>query len=303
MTAGSAAKPESTRTSKPKWSRWRKVFAVIGALILVFVAVDIAYQYLDSLPQEVIAAGSPQHSFLDVTLSTFYAPVLLGAQNLNASAFVTFAAGTSFGFAWTNTTSSGLAVRFVLEPSPGFAAASGGGFTYSMASGPSTIGVTLPGHAGGIETLWRMDYVVRRMSAWEGFARATWIEVDYSLSSVALQVGNLPLGNVSVPTPADLLPTGVVDRIDVTLAPGTLWSYNRSLRDFSVPKAPFAHALPAVPLQGGSAGNLTATLVSSFRWAAGDDYQVRASFSGRVNGTLTWYWDVRFGSLYPEFSG
>ena len=304
MSAGEAAKQESTPSSKPKWSRWRKIFAVLGVLILVFVAVDVAYQYLDTLPPEVLASGAPRQAYLDVTLFAFYAPSLPGALDLNVSTRVTFARGMQFDFAWQNVSGAGVPVRFVLAPSSGFAAGTGNAFTFlGGGNGTTTIGTTRPGAAGAIETVWRMDYTVRRLTAWEGFTRSSWAEVDYSLTPVSLQLGYFPLGNVSAPSPADLLPTGVADRFDVSAAPGTLWYYNRSLGDFKVPSTPFVHRLPAVSLEGGSAGNLSATLASTFRWAAGDNYRVEASFSGRVNGTLTWYWDARFGSLYPMFSG
>ena len=299
----SAAEPEVTPPPKPKWSRWRKIFAVIGALILVFVAADVAYQYLDSLPPDVAATGPPGHAYLDVTLFTFYTPSFQGSVDLNASTMVTFAAGAHFQLAWENTTASGLPVRFVLAPSRGFASGRDGAFTYRWATGTTSVGTVLPGHAGGIEGVWRMDYTVRRMSAWEGFTRASWVEVDYSLSPLTLEFGNLPLGNVSAPGPAVLLPTGVAEPVDVNAAPGTFWFGNWSLGDFRTPSAAFVHTLPATLLGGGGAGSVTATLASTFEWAKGDNYQVEASFSGLVHGTLTWYWDARFGSLVPVFSG
>jgi hypothetical protein len=69
-----------------------------------------------------------------------------------------------------------------------------------------------------------------------------------------------------------------------------------------MPSAPFQHSLPPVVFDAGSAGNFTATLTSAFGWAKGDDYRVTISGSGTTHGSLAWYWDRRFGSLFTIFS-
>ena len=50
MASASAPETPPVTPARAKWSRWRKAFAVIGALILVFVAVDVAFVVLDGLP-------------------------------------------------------------------------------------------------------------------------------------------------------------------------------------------------------------------------------------------------------------
>ena len=303
MAAPSGPETGSSPPAKAKWSRWRKLFAAIGVLILVVVTVDVAFVFLDGLPPEVLASSGPRETFIDAVLMTFYAPTIPGAVDVTASAFVALPSGFHTTFAWTNVTGAGVPVRFVLSPSGSFASGPANGFEETgPALGATTFGIDRPGRSGAWDEVWRMNYTVRELSAWEGFLKTTWIQVDYRLTPVAVLVGDLPLGNVTVPGPADRMATGVTDPIDVDLTPGYVESLQRSLTDFPAPSSPFHHAFPPLTFDAGAAGSLAATLVSSFQWAKGDDCRVTLSFSGQVNGTLAWSWDARFGSLLATFT-
>lgn len=293
----------SANPTRPKWSRWRKIFAVLGALILVFVGVYVVYGYLDGLPPEVVSSGGTGQMYLDAALMTFYTPTVPGATNFNVSVTADFASGWQFPFTWANISGTALPVRFLLAPSTAFEANSTTGFIFTDGVTTATwIGVERPEPPGALVSLWSMEYSVRQMSVWEGFSKVSWMEVDYSLTPVSLDIGApLPVANVSVPSAAQILATGLTDSLNQSVAPGYLWSLSRDLANFPPPPV-FHHALPAVTFDAGSAGSFTASLTSSFRWGKGDDYKVVLSGSGSMHGSLTWYWDARFGSLYTVFS-
>lgn len=291
-----------TESPRPKWSRARKVFAVLGALILVFVGGYVVYGYPNGLPPEVLSSGGRGQVFLDVALMTFYTPSVPGATDFNVTLTVVFATGMDFPFGWGNVSGTALPVRFVLTPSPVFVSASPSGFVFEE-GGPGSIGIDRPVPPGAFVSLWSMAYTVQELSAWEGFSKTTWFEVDYALTPVSLDFGGyLPIANVTVPGASDLLPTGVVDNLNLTVQPGYLWTLDRSFSDFTLPSSPFHRTLPPVTFDAGSAGNFTAALTSSFQWGKGDDYHVKMSGSGTMHGSLAWYWDRRFGSVFTIFS-
>lgn len=304
VTAPAASNGPLARPPRPKWSRGRKVLAALGAIILVLVGGYVVYGYLNGLPPEVVSSGGPRQVYLDAALMTFYAPSIPGATDFNITLYVVFAAGQDFPFHWGNISGTALPVRFVLSPGGDFTAAASNGFVFGDGgSGPSSIAVDRPVPPGAYVSLWSMVYSVQELSAWEGFTKTTWLEVDYSLTPVSLIVGAyLPVANVTVPGATDLLPTGIVDNMNLSAQPGYLWTLSRGLSNFTPPSSPFHHTLPPVTFDASSAGNFTATLTSSFQWAKGDDYRVTMSGSGTSHGSLTWYWDGRFGSLFPAFS-
>lgn len=272
-------------------------------MILVFVAGYVVYGYLNGLPPQVISSGPSRQTYLDVPLMTFYTPSIPGASDFNVTLTVVFATGEHFPFAWEGVAGTPLPVRFALEPSDGFATGPSNGFTYTTAVGWSSIGVEGPHSPGAYVSLWSLNYTVREMSAWEGFTKATWLQVDYSILPVSLFVGApLPVANISAPTASDLLPTGIVDSLNFTVQPGYLWPIAHDIYNASTPWPSFHHALPAVTFDAGDGGRFTASLASSFQWAKGDNYRVAMSFSGSLHGWATWYWDARFGSLFAVFS-
>ncbi len=299
-----AKAPGSDAAARPKWSRWRKVFAVIGALILVFVGGYVVYGYLNGLPPQVVASGGTGHVYLDAALMTFYEPSIPGATDYNVSVTVLFAAGEHFPFAWGNVSGTSLPVRFVLAPSAAFRVGPADGFEYGEGgTGPESLGTDRVTPPGAYVSTWSLTYSVRELSAWDGFTQTTWLQVDYALSVVSLDFGGyLPIANVTVPGASDLAPTGVVDNLNLSAEPGYLWTIDRNLTDFAIPASPFHHTLPAVTFEAGSAGTFSAALTSSFTWGKGDEYRVTASGSGTTHGALTWYWDERFGALYSMYA-
>ncbi len=304
MNPSADAVESSPKPEPPRWSRWRKIFAVLGALILVFVGGYVLYAYLNGLPPEVVASGGSGQTYVDAALMTFYTPSIPGAADFNVSVTVVFATGEDFPFSWGNVTGTALPVRFVLTPGDGFKLGPANGFVYGAGgSGRETISVDRPVPPGAYVSTWRLTYTVQELSAWEGFSKSSWFEVDYALTPVFLDFGGyLPIANVTVPGTADLVPAGIVDNVNLSAQPGYLWNIDRNLTDFAIPTSPFHHTLPAVTFDAGSAGNFSAALTSSFQWAKGDDYRVTASGSGTVHGSLTWYWDERFGSLFTKYS-
>ncbi len=297
-----AAKPPSP--GRPKWSRWRKIFAVIGALILVFAGVYGVYAYLNGLPAAVVASSGPGRALLDVALMTLYTPSVPGSSNFNVTATVTFGNGWRFPFEWGNVSGTILPVRFVLTASNAFTVNGTTGFVFTDGVvGSSTWGADRQEPPSALVCQWTMNYSVRELSVWQGFSQVSWLEVDYALTPTYLAFGAaLPVANVSAPGPSDLLPTGISDSLNLSVAPGFLWSMDRDLANFAMPASAFHHTLPAVTFDAGGAGPFTASLSSSFRWAKGDDYRVTISGSGTTHGYLTWYWDLRFGALYAGYA-
>lgn len=299
LAAGPSPNPE-----RPKWSLSRKIFAVLGALILVFVGVYVVYGYLNGLPPAVLSVGGHGRVYLDVAFMTMYTPTIPGATDFNVTATASFAKGLQVPFAWENVRDAALPVRFILAPSDPFVAGPANGFVFAEGGpGRGSISVTGPYQPSACVTLWSMNYSVRELSSWEGFTQANWLEVDYSLTPVSLDFcPPLPIANVSAPTPSDLVPTGIVDNLNLTVQPGYLFPLNHDIYNATTPWPTFHHALPPVTFDAGSQGNFTASLASSFQWSKGDNYRVTMTFSGTFHGYLTWYWDERFGSLYTIFS-
>ncbi len=276
---------------------------MIGAVILMFVAGYVVYGYLNGLPPQVIASGPSGHTYLDVPLMAFYTPTIPGVSDFNVTLTVVFANGEHFPFSWGGVGGASLPVRFVLAPTDGFAMGPTNGFVYSSTTVPGSIGVEGPHPPGAYVALWLVDYTVREMSAWEGFTQSTWLQVDYALTPVSLWIGApLPVANTSAPVASDLLATGIVDNLNFTVQPGYLWPIAHDIYNATIPWPTFHHAMPAVTFDAGAQGNFTASLVSSFQWAKGDNYRVTMSFSGSLHGWLTWYWDGRFGSLFAVYS-
>lgn len=295
-----AAKPPAP--GRPKWSRWRKIFAVIGALILVFVGVYAVYGYLNGLPPEVVASSGPGRALLDVALMTLYTPPLPGSAGFNVSGTVVFGNGWHFPFTWGNVSGTTLPVQFVLTPNSEFAANGTSGFVVSS-TGASSWALDRPGTQSALVEQWTLDYSVRELSVWQGFRQVSWLEVDYRVTPTGLIFGaSLPVANVSAPGPSDLLPTGVTDSLNLSVAPGFQWSLARDLASFAAPPSAFHHVLPVVTFDAGGPGAFTASLSSAFRWGKGDDYRISVSGSGTLQGYLTWYWDARFGSLYAAYA-
>jgi hypothetical protein len=271
---------------------------------LVFVGGYVVYGYLNGLPPQVLSAGGPRQVYLDVAFMTVYTPSLPGATEFNTSVIVLFSTGWHIPFGWGNVSGSALPVRFVLAPSDTFAAGPSNGFVYSgFGPGPTSIAEIGPHPPSAFTSLWSMNYSVRTMTAWEGFSQATWLEVDYALTPVSLDFGEpLPVANVSAPTASDLLPTGIVDDMNLSVQPGFVWPVAHDIHNATALPPTFHHTLPPVTFDAGSAGAFNASLTSSFQWAKGDNFRVAMSFSGNLHGYLTWYWDDRFGSLYTVFS-
>ncbi len=300
-----AAPPVPSDKPEPaKWSRGRKIFAVLGALILVFVGGYVVYGYLNGLPPEVVSVGGHGQVYLDVVIMTIYTPSIPGATDFNVTTSFTFANGGRILFSWGNVSGSALPVRFVLTPSGNFATGPSNGFADAESPlGTESVAAMGPHPPGAYLARWSMNYSVRELSAWEGFTHATWLEVDYSLTAISIDVGTpLPVCNASTPAASDLLPAGIVDDLNVSVQPGYRWPISHDIYNASTPWPTFHHTLPPVTFAAGSLGNLTASLTSTFQWEKGDNYRVMMSFSGNLRGYLTWYWDARFGSLWTVFS-
>ncbi len=295
---------QPTLAGRPKWSRWRKIFAVIGALILVFVGVYVVYGYLNGLPPTLVASSGPGQARVDVVLMTLYTPSLPGSTGFNVSATVVLGDGWHFPFTWGNVSGTTLPVQFVVASSSDLTANGTSGFVFTNGLlGATSWGTDRPAPPSALVNLWTLDYSVQELSAWRGFRQVSWLEVDYRVTPTYLVLGDpLPVANVSAPGPSDLLSTGVMDSLNLSVAPGFVWSLNRDLANFAAPPSAFHHTLPAVTFDAGSAGMFTASLSSSFRWGKGDDYRVSISGSGTLHGSLTWYWDQRFGSLYAAYA-
>ncbi len=302
--SSSTAPSGREKPDRRKWSLGRKIFAVLGALILVFVGAYVVYGYLNGLPPEVLSTGGHGQVYLDVVFMTVYPPSIPGATDFNVTVTATFANGWHIPFSWGSVSGSALPVRFVLTPSDPFVSGPADGFVFSESgTGPTSITAVGPHPPGAFVTLWSMNYSVRELSSWEGFGQVTWLEVDYALTALSLSFGDpLPVANVSAPVPSDLLPAGIVDNLNLSLRPGYLWPVAHDIYNATSPSPTFHHTLPPVTFDAGSQGSFTASLTSAFQWAKGDNYRVAMSFSGNLHGYLTWYWDERFGSLYTVFS-
>lgn len=275
--------------------------ALILVLVTVFAALAGSWLYLGSGPARQIATLASGQFTLEVPLITQY--VLPAVISGAASETVVGLSGTEpFTFRWLSSASDGSAVQFVFRPraqSPfSFEDAGEDAFVYREI-GRTGFGNPNAGQAEAWVYTWRMDYVARRMAAYDGFFERTWIEILFSPpDSLVGGAFVLPYANVSVPGSADLLPTGVVD----SLSASGNWTYERRLSDFGLPANPFRHRIAPISIAIGSGLVVSAILESSFLWGPAGEYTARTSGSGNVDVTITWYWDARFGGLFPVVS-
>jgi hypothetical protein len=153
-----------------------------------------------------------------------------------------------------------------------------------------------------LSDLWLMNYTVTRMAATVASTEQNWVQVNYSLAWYGGVGNSLPTGNVTVPTPGDL----------VALGGTTTYGYSKGSSSFVLSLAgsmipsnmSFLHSLPPVRISGGAAGNLTAVLTVRSGWNSATQYWLGWGF-GPANGggmiTYRYYVDVRFGSILVQF--
>jgi len=271
--------------------------ALLLVLLIVVGALAGSWLYLDSMPVRAIEVLANGQLTIEVPIMTqFVLPAIVGQTSTWTN--VSLSDMEPFTFHWSSVASDGSPVHIVLReiPNPyGFEAAGDDAFVYRELF-VSSMGASVPESANVWTYTWQMDYVARRMAAHNGFFERTWVEIlvrppDSLIGGSYL----LPHANVSVPGPDDLVLTGIVDSLTAT-GP---WTYERKLPDFALPKSPFRHRVAPITFGIGAAGTVSASLESTFLWGPRGDYTATMSGSGNVGITITWYWDARFGSLYP----
>lgn len=295
----SAPPSQDTAPRKKGRGRWFKVRVVLAVLVLV-IGFTLYLNWRNSLPPSQISLLSQGRIYLDAPLMTLYTFPSLTVDGFHVQTNVTFSPSTTFAFAWANVTGGDLPVLFVLTDGGPFQGDASGGFTFRPTGfgAQSDFAAVRPGSSGVVLVRWAMDYTVRLMAQHAWFSDVRWVEVDYTLDAWGWFTGNLPAGNVSAPSSADLVPVGPPVRF--TYGPGYVWSYGVSVLDGPLPMRTFAYRLPAISIPAGSEGTLTAVLASSFHWGPGDDYRMRMGASDATNVSLQLYLDGRFGSLLAE---
>lgn len=295
--SGLALDPPNELKAGPLRGRRRRALLVLVLLLASVVAGS--WWRLSSLPPREIAVLASGGLTFEVPILTYYT---LPAAGVGSSVETTFSySGTEpFMFHWSGSASDGSPVHFVFRPRLNslfsFEPSDDGGFVFRE-NGRTGGGSGVPSDALVVTYTWEFDYTVRRMAAYDGFLAKQWVEIDYTPPLSLISCGcRLPYANVSVPGAADLLRTGVVDRVNY--ASGN-WSYGRSLSDFALPVTPFHHHVATVSIDLGTAGSVSASLESSFRWGPGGEDHATMSGRGNVDMTIAWYWDARFGGLYP----
>ena len=266
--------------------------------VVVFLSFTGAWFYLGSLPPrdlELLAAG---RVVFDVPILTRYTLPALG-PNASVETTIGISGTEPFYFHWRGTASDGSPVRFVLRPDPNatalaFESLDEDSFVFHL-NGRDTGGSPNPNEGSVWAHTWVMDYAARRMARYDGFLERTWIEVAFVPRVLLECICPMPYANVTYPNESDLMPTGIVDQL-TSAGP---WSYERALSDFALPAQSFDHNVAPISIDVGPAGTVSAILASAFRWGPGGEYRVTAAGDGPVRYTIRWYWDARFGGLYP----
>lgn len=312
MGAPEVAPPAATKKGR---GRWFKVRVVLAVLVLV-VGFTLYLNWRNGLPPTVYQELGSGYAFLDVPIATFYTPSL-SVAGFSASANVTFGAtptyATRIAYSWLDVRGASLPVQFVFVPNPAanspamaFGPGPGNGFLCYPDGEPappiqstSTTYSTVNAGADGLfwET-WRVNFTSREMSVHDWLRDDRWIEVDYSITPVHIEIGSMPAANVTHPNAGDLRAIG--GPINVTYQAGFPWSYVWTIHNVAMPAGPFTHTAGSIAINAGSAGTILANLSSSFQWGPNDDNEVRLSGSGPANLSLQVYVDMRFGSLVVE---
>ncbi|MCI4371269.1 MAG: hypothetical protein L3J78_01325 [Thermoplasmata archaeon] len=270
---------------------------VAGILIAVVLAAFVVSWFaLSAQPPRVLEVLANGQFTVIVPLLTGYTFPSFGSSP-TAFTWINITETEPFTFHWSGTARDGSAVRFVLRPNSSaysFESDQDNEFRFRVLGG---LGSGFPGPDRGILQVytWDVRYVARRMAVYSGFFQDSWVEVRFTPIVRLLDNCYLPCSNVTLPQGAELLPAGEIESLNLS---GN-WEVSRSLRDFALPSNPFRHASPAVSILAGSAGNVTAILESSFHWGPGGEDFLSIRGSGTVAVSVGWYWDGRFGALYP----
>lgn len=298
--------------TKERPNRWFKVRVVIAACILVF-GFGYYLVWRNGLPPRVVSEIASGTVFLDVPLLALYTPSLQVANYstlANVSIVDVFGSpATRWTFTWASMDGSPLPAQFVLVPPSSnetgpseFSPGPGNGFLvhsegeHSPGSSGVTFAIDRPGANAAFSEVWRMDFVVRAMTAHDWFGEHTWNEVDYSLESVSALIDYMPVSNSTPPLPSDLRAFGTPFGIEY--GAGIPWSLEFSIREAPLPASGFSRSFGPVSLDAGTLGVLSLGLSVGFQWGPHDGNVVLLSGSGPASLRLQPYLDMRYGSLY-----
>jgi len=269
---------------------------IFGVVVLISIAG--AWFYLGSLPPRDLGLLAAGRVVFDVPLLTRYTLPEMG-PNASVETTIGISGTEPFYFHWIGTASDGSPVRFTLRPDPnstslGFDSVDEDSFVFYI-NGRETGSSPNPAEGSVWAFTWVMDYSARRAARYDGFIERTWIEIGFVPRILLECICPMPYANVSYPGDSDLTPTGIVD----SLTSAGPWSYERTLSDFVLPARSFDHETGPISIDAGPAGTVSAVLESTFRWGPAGEYRVTAAGDGPLRYTITWYWDARFGGLYP----
>ena len=304
---------------------WLGALAVAAVLVVAAIAGYVLYASPPATPLadvpphvlELLAAGS---TWLDVPLMTFYTPPAPQNKGFDANlswsvSSATAGPNSTFALGWTNVTGPTDPVRFVLVPSRGAS-----GATAFREGGPNTFLAMLAGNCSepgarqgwgiglggtGISMVyverWLMNYTVSRVEATVASVEERWIQVNYSLVGWGAYGDSLPAANTSLPGGANLLPVGSVTEENVSK--GSTVSRLIDVKATLVTAGPFRNTLPPIALDAGTAGNLSVSLSSEFRWGPADGYWLGWTLTAQKDTTLRVQYsaDTRLGSLFVQF--
>ena len=273
--------------------RWAAVILIV--ILIASLSLALWYSSYLGQPYEVGAVATGEQTVL-LPLMTYYSLPSVGPRGTSET-YVTFTNATFFDFAWGNVSGADLPVHFTIRRNATATAVFEPGAPDGFRVWPSPNGTESFGlGVGNLQGVYVLDcvlnYTIRRMARQVGFGSESWLDVDYVVWSNITELSNLPYAGVSLPSAADLGPAG-----NETVGLTGPWQLQRSLANFTKPAAPFRNTVGPIVLSLGSAGNLTAELTSSFTWGPNDNYEISLSDRRDTTLALTWYWDMRFGSL------
>ena len=294
----SPADPHPRRIRFPRSRRGR--FLVVGFVALAVLGGSAgSWVYFSGLPPRLLAILGAGTLLIEVPMMTLYTLPKLGVNGsvvsetgLNELDFVVVR--------WSGW-AEGLPVRVTLReqtnasPYYSFTEIDTGTWLYRVSRGSEGFGVELPSAEEVVSHFWNVQFTARAMARYEGFLEVRWIEILLLPLTSGGAACHMPCANVSPPASDDLMATGVVDHVDLA----GMWQYARAIGEFELPDRSFRNILPDQVIDAGAEGPVTLHMETEFHWGAAPLHRIASAGEGPVSFSVTWYWDGRFGSLYP----
>ena len=312
----------------PVRRRWTAIVVVLVVVVITALAV-VGTSYLFSQAPQIPPSKAPVNvaphvveflgngtSYFDFPYTILYTAPALGVKGFSTAANITYASfrggpAAHLSLSWHPVNGPPLPVVFSFMPANRssfadvFVRSANGGLQFDPAgecSSPcireaNTLTATNPGSMGVVALKLAMAYQVTRMASTVNSTNASWIQVNYTLRTLSVNLGiQAPFANGTAPTAADLLVAGAP--VYLNYSKGYTWSYDQDVHAFDLSAQRFVNSLPAISISTSKVA-FNATLTSAFDWDSTSDNHLQLSGSGPV--TLQFYVDKRFGTLFVEY--